>query len=254
MSNKQIFRFRVRSSAGGCSQDWRIWTDRNEIYVGARNTSHEYKASFHSSGQCHVGISRALRESLVSDPEWEGKSRLFSAWKIDPSEYAAGRQHLVELVFSDSHLDVPDTKNDTNVCVLESHPGIITAVAVIRDQVGVDAVLSSSDPTFVELHRMQLPSGHAVIVLKRELPETPAYHEFLRMRFPSLWKTDSGVAGRSYGERPNGALHPGIRVLVWDGSGREKYWHEMSSSKIFLTDQDPENFSRTPRQLRQELK
>ena len=235
MPNGQTFRFRLTNSMGESSQDWRIWAERDEVYVGARRTSHEYKASFHSSGQCHVGISQALRKTLASDPAWDGKSRLFSEWKIDPMECATGRQHLLELVFPNSYLDTLAAKHEANVHVLESRPGTITTVAVFRDRLADDAILTSADPTCAELHRMRLPSGNAICVLKRELPETPEYHEFVRARFLSHWDAESSPAGRTYGKRPTGKPESNVRALLWDGTASEKYWHEVSPRKVIAT-------------------
>lgn len=232
MPKDQTFRFRLSSSTGECSQDWRIWAERDELYIGARHTSHEYKASFHSSGQCHVGLNKEIRKKLEANTSWEGKSRLFSKWTIDPSGCAMGRQHLLELVFANSYLDVLETKHEANVHVLESRPGTITTVAVVRDRLAKGTVLVSDAPTFAELHRIYLPSGNAICVLKREFPETPEYHQYVRTRFLSHWKAEITLSGRTYGERPTEIPDTSARALLWDGTNPEKYWHEVSPRKI----------------------
>jgi hypothetical protein len=225
------YRFRIANSAGECSQDWRIWTEKEEIYVGARTTAHEYKASFHSSGQCHVALSSQIRASLAGDPSWDGKSRLFSKWTIDPLTADTSPQDLVELVFPDSYLDDMSGIPSSSAAVLESQPGTITTVAIILTRLNANATLSSTDLGFSELHRAQLPSGRTVLVIRRQFQETLEYHAYVRTRYWSHYLAKPTKSGRTYGTKPD-ALTPGGHVMLWDGTQIRKYWHELSMRKL----------------------
>lgn len=105
-------------------------------------------------------------------------------------------------------------------------------MAIVRARLATDAVLGSEDPSFGELHRIQLPGGNTVLVLTRQLPETSEYHQYIRTRFLSHYEADTSQAGRTYGELPVGNLGPNVRALIWDGTKSEKYWHEVSARKL----------------------
>jgi hypothetical protein len=228
----QAFRFRVATADGECSQDWLVWNKKNDVYAGARNTSHEYKASFHSSGECHVALSQDIRKSLISDPDWSGRSRVFGAWSRDPAECHKGPQHLLQIVFSSAYLDVLAQKHEGNVRVIESRPGTISSVGIYRARLPSDAVVQSDDPTLTELTRMLLPNGDSVLLISHELPETEEYLTFLRTRLLSHLEAQRSPAGRTYGKKPTEMPGAGVRALLWDGARHEKYWHEASARKM----------------------
>ena len=105
MAKEHAFRFAVRNRIGQHSQQWRIWTRHNDCYIGNRGTSQSYKASFHESGQCQVGLSSEIRSTLIEHPGWKGKSRFYDQWKADVDLSIGSSIKLLELVIPHSQLD-----------------------------------------------------------------------------------------------------------------------------------------------------
>ncbi|MBA2660247.1 MAG: hypothetical protein H0U72_12170 [Nitrosospira sp.] len=226
------FRFLVANDAGEASQEWRVWTEGNELYVGPRSAAHEYKASFHSSGQCQVGISSEIRKSLVSEPAWTGKSRLFSTWTLDKVDIDSPRQDLLELLIPDSYLDVVKPEITPAGRILRGDPGQITSVALIRTHLSADAALTSTEPGFCELYRFQLDNAYTILVLQRCLTESLEYHKYVRSRFWSHYLAKPTPEGRTYRGKNVDQSSSSLRAMLWDGTQTRKYRHEVSARKL----------------------
>jgi len=228
------FRFLVANDIGDTSQEWRIWADGNELYIGARSTAHEYKASFHSSGQCQVGISSGLRKTLISDPNWAGKSRLFCTWTIDETATEPAYYELLEILIPDSYLDEVDFGITPAGSVLRSIPEHITSVGIIKARLPSGATLTSNAPGFEELCRIQLNNGFCAVIVKRLLPESKEYHRFVRHQFWSHFLAERTADGRTYGTKERiDQASANVRAMLWDGTQSKKYWHEVSARKLF---------------------
>ena len=224
-----VYRFRVVNRDNESSQEWRVWAQGEDIYVGARGTTNAYKASFHETGQCSVGLTSELRATLKDDPSWAGKSRHFSSWTLDVSDAVAG-QHLVDLLFSDSLLGTSAVKQDSKVATLESHHGTITLISILRLAEGT--VMASDDPSFIELFEVALPSAKRLSVVRFTLPETSESLSGMRSQFLSHLYAGRTPSGRTYGCVPQSPWPPTYRVMLWDGRGPRKIWSEACPSKL----------------------
>ncbi len=226
------FRFRVQRTSGECSQDWRVWVEDAEVYLAPRCVAHQYKASFHSSGQCQVGLSSDIRKSLIADPLWEGKSRLFDCWQAATSFAGDERVSLLELLFPGSHLDTVESKPGKSVQLLPCPGDHLVSICLVKSSLPTGAVLTSSDTSFEELSRLSCGNTCTLSVLYRTLPETDEYRNYLRNRYWSHYLAESTTAGRTFGSRIAAPMPPAIRALLWDGRTEPKQWHEVSARKL----------------------
>lgn len=80
-NESDVFRFGAKMPSGVRSLVWRLWADRNEIYLGARWASGFMKASLHSSGTCQVSISSPYHQELIRHGIWSRQSRHFDRWQ-----------------------------------------------------------------------------------------------------------------------------------------------------------------------------
>jgi hypothetical protein len=240
------YRFRVQLSSGECSQDWRVWVEDSEIYLAPRSIGHHYKASFHSTGQCQVGLSSEVRKSLIGDPSWDGKSRLFSVWQA-PGQYTGNEQAmLIELMFPGSYLDEVPTKPGKSVDVIDCPDVHVVSVGLLKSSLRNGAVLKSNDFSFRELIRLPCSNGCSLSVVSRVLPETETYRDYLRERYWSHYLAEPSADGRTYGSRGGAPETAALRALLWDARTEPKQWHEVSAQKIHRLG-SPQNSPPLPR-------
>lgn len=230
-----VFRFRIVSDSGEESSNWRIWTQRENVYVGVRLMTDTYKASFHETGECHVGITTEVRKTLVGNPSWTGKTRHFSGWTLDPLDADTGLQNLVDILFPDSYLGPPGPAEKSKATILRSQPSTITAVSVIRARLPENAYLHCTDTSVSELFGAPLPSGRMLLVVRSNLLETPEYRTEIRSQMLSRWSASSTPSGRTYGTKPAGSPDENVRALLWNGTNQRKRWSEVSAQKLLLS-------------------
>lgn len=226
------YRFRVQRPTGECSQDWRVWVQGAEVYLAPRCVGHQYKASFHASGQCQVGLSSDVRESLIADPHWEGKSRLFDTWQTSSIFTGDERAVLLELLIPGSYLDAVDLKPGKKVELLPCPDAHLVSICLVKSSVSSIALLTSPDISFRELARLPCTNACTLSVLYRVLPETDKYHNYLRHRYWSHQLAEPTPAGRAFGSRVAAPIPPTVRALLWDGRAEPKQWHEVSARKL----------------------
>ena len=226
------YRFRIQRSVNECSQDWRIWVEKSEVYLSPRGIGNQYKASFHSSGQCQVGLSSDIRKSLIGDSRWDGKSRLFGVWQA-PTQFSGGDNTvLVELVFPGSYLDVFTSKPGKSVEILECPENHLVSINIVKSSLQAGVVLQSDDASFRELARLPCTNGSTISVLYRTLQENDEYRNYLRARYWSQQLAEPTPSARTYGSRDAVPVSPGIRALLWEGRTEPKQWHEASVYKL----------------------
>lgn len=233
------YRFRVERPDGERSQAWRLWVDGAEAYLAPRSTSHQYKASFHSSGQCQVGLSSEIRHTLIGDRTWDGKSRLFSTWSAPTPTDSAPSVELLDLMFPNSYLDLWNSENDASVDVINCPPGKIVSLVAVKFRRLPGQPLTSPDPTFKQLASLSCKDGSAILLLHRLVNETPEYHAYIRTRFWCHQLASPTPTGRTYRGGNVDPASPSIRALLWDGRER-KSWHEVSARKLFAAGPPPE--------------
>lgn len=233
------YRFRVQRTTGECTQDWRVWIEGAEAYLAPRCVAHQYKASFHSSGQCQVGLSSDLRKSLISDPRWERKSRLFDCWQVASSFAEDQSVSLLELLFPSSYLDTVESRPGKSVELLSCPSDNLVSICLVKSSLSTNAVLTSPDTSFQELARLSCGDACTLSVLYRTLPETDEYRNYLRHRYWSHYLAESTTDGRTFGSRVAAPMPPAIRALLWDGRTEPKQWHEVSARKLHAAGPPP---------------
>lgn len=232
ISTTPTYRFRVHRAATDCSQDWRVWIEGSEVYLAPRSVGHQYKASFHSSGQCQVGLSSSLRESLIGDPLWEGKSRLFSVWNVPTTFSRNERVILVELFFPGSYLDNVTSKPGKSVELLECPDNHVVSICLLKSSLQSGVSFKSSNSSFRELSRLPCTDGCSLSVLYRVLPENDEYRNYLRYRYWSHYLAEPSSDGLTFGTWGDIPTSADVRALIWDGRTEPKQWHEVSVRKL----------------------
>lgn len=227
------YRFRVQRANDERSQDWRVWIENAQIYLSPRSVGHQYKASFHSSGQCQVGLSSEIRRSLTADQKWAGKSRLFSSWQAPVSFSRDERVVLLELLFPGSYLDSVEAKAGKPVDLLPCPHGHLVSICLAKASLAEGVILSSPDNSFRELARLPCGNSCTLSVLYRTLPETDEYRDYLRNRYWSHYLARPTEAGRTFGSRPPAPISSAVRALLWDGRTEPRQWHEVSARKLY---------------------
>lgn len=230
-----VFRFRIENQSGEKSQDWRIWAQRDDIYASSRGIANTYKASFHASGECHVGLTSEVRRSLV-DETWTGKSRHFSKWVLETLDANEAPQNLVTILFPDSYLGPAGSSVDSKTTIIKGSKESITAVSIFRTHSHKDINPESDNVDFAVLFRVGLPCGQDLVVTKLSLAETPEYRQAMKATLMSQLAAQRTVSGRTYGSRIEGIPGPEVRAMLWNGTQQIKYWSEITARKLIISD------------------
>lgn len=227
---KNAIRFMVAGLNGIRSKAWRVWVQRNDCYLGSRGIVHHYKASFHESGQCHIGLSKEIRQNLIGDPSWDGKSRLFAEWHVSSDFEHRERVKLIEVLFPYSHLSCLETPLAGDEIVLNGAEGKIESVALFKGMGQTEFVVESEDETLREVGRLPLKNGQSIVVLHRSFEETDEYLQYFEKlaRSFKLPGQSSVGPGRTYATGPIDLESPNLRTMLSLKSNDEHYWVELS--------------------------
>lgn len=90
-TTEDTLRFGIGSADDARSHVWRLWVQRNDVYLGARDLPQTIKVSLHQSGIWRIAYVRELTE------EDDGDDRLVFKWKR-PAEFARGWTRSVAVV------------------------------------------------------------------------------------------------------------------------------------------------------------
>lgn len=82
-AEKKTIRFLVGTEKDVRSSVWRLWSNRNDLYLAARSYAHISKFSFHESGSYRFAINENVQKE--NDPG----DRALHKWKR-PSEFVPG--------------------------------------------------------------------------------------------------------------------------------------------------------------------
>ncbi len=95
MSKKAAIRIAIGSPEAMQSSVWRFWSNKNEVYVAARDIAGFQKISFHSSGIWRLAY---VSEKEISDPLiTDSDPRVIHRWKR-PQEFIKGWTQCLDIV------------------------------------------------------------------------------------------------------------------------------------------------------------
>jgi hypothetical protein len=97
----QTLRVVVGTEFGPRSAVWRIWTEKNEIYVAPRSLAGEIKTSLHSSGKWRHGFAETARSPFVPAGD-----RAFYKWQRPP-EFVKGATLALRIIVPADELTAP---------------------------------------------------------------------------------------------------------------------------------------------------
>ncbi len=232
MAKDNAFRFAVRNDIGQHSQQWRIWTRNNDCYIGSRATAQSYKASLHESGQCQVGLSSEIRDTLVENPEWKEKSRLYDQWRVNIDLTPGSSIKYFELVIPHSQLDNFRFGKAGNVSWITCPKGKAVSVGIFKANIQDDQTTESTQEQFLELCRLPLSNGYSILVLSRIVPETTEHKQFISNVVKDIFPLNKN--SKTYINGPVDPKRPSIRVMIWHKNSEERYWIEASLRKTLF--------------------
>ena len=231
MAKEHTFRFAVRNKSGQHSQQWRIWTRHNDCYIGSRGTSQLYKASFHESGQCQVGLSSEIRKSLVEYPGWRGESRFYDQWEVPVDLSVGSSVKLLELVTPYSQLDEFEIKAQKRVSWIFCSENKAASVGIFKANIGRDQGIHTTNERAEELCRLPLSNGYSILVLARLIDEKKEYNELINDALNDIFPIKRG--GKTYIDGAVDKRCSGIRAMIWHKNRDGRYWFEASLRKNF---------------------
>jgi hypothetical protein len=100
-----ILRFQVSAADGRCSDVWRVWNIKNDVYLAPRSKGGEFKISLHQSGVWRLAFTGEYTNLMRKLGTWTSDRKVESLNR--PPEHAKGFTRAIRLYFPDSELRVP---------------------------------------------------------------------------------------------------------------------------------------------------
>jgi hypothetical protein len=100
--NEQVLRFAVGTDVGPRSAVWRIWTNRDDVYVQSNYSGGAIKTSLHASGRFRHAFSEEEASRWVSD----GEDRAFEKWS-EPDREPGNARLVLEIRIPTDELTIP---------------------------------------------------------------------------------------------------------------------------------------------------
>ena len=144
-------RFAVSDPNGVSSNSWRVWKQKQDLYIACRDNFRETKVSLHASGRWRMGFTS---EAIAKQPNLiaQGQNRAWDVWdapKVDLSSPIAAF-HLVfatsELAVSQEQRGLSDWKG---VIFVEAAPAGKVTVATLFVTDTNTPVQHETEPSFV---------------------------------------------------------------------------------------------------------
>ena len=95
----KALRFCAGEASGDHSSGWKLWAQKDDLYLHSSGMGSDLKISFHASGQCHVASSAELVEA-EGLPRHE---RFNTIWQRSPAD-PDGTTNLVQLIIPRSEM------------------------------------------------------------------------------------------------------------------------------------------------------
>lgn len=187
---EQLVRFAVGTPDGPQSSIWRLWTDGDEVYLGARGVVDRLKVSLHQSCNWHHAFrdESAARSAAVEALE---RGRFLNKWKRPP-EFALGWTKAFQVVVPSSEVKrrpTPVDKPQGVRWVLPGPPDTVTFFTVLFSPTNVaDPAWPGKNTMATQLlARFPLPKGETLwvvanrtIVSQANQEQVASFREMLR--------------------------------------------------------------------------
>lgn len=102
MTSDLTLRFQIAAPDGRCSDVWRVWTVKNDVYVAPRTKGGEFKISLHKSGKWRLAFTSDYAEKMRRLGTWRSERCVEPLDR--PVPHALGLTRAVRLYFPDSEL------------------------------------------------------------------------------------------------------------------------------------------------------
>ncbi len=162
----KAFRFAVGTWEGLSSNSWKIWTNKDDVYIACRDNYGTVKWSLHAEGGWRVGFEKRAFAELLLKPKPE--TRWWDVWER-PAQFAPGLTSAVVFSFFTSELPLGPEMRSTSlwddVAMIEPAPdGFLVQVQIFLS----DGRVPGRHPEYLpllQLAHLRLANGENVIVL-----------------------------------------------------------------------------------------
>jgi len=139
MSEDHAVRIAVAASGNQLSSTWRVWSDKNDVYLATRSLSSVFKTSLHASGLFRHAFVRIEDSDLHHGP---GRDRAVSKWSRPAPQNPSGAL-LFQIIIPGAGLaPIPNHVPDKNTIMVS--PFAIDDVGYISvSELTVDAAPKS---------------------------------------------------------------------------------------------------------------
>jgi hypothetical protein len=181
---RKTLRFAVRDADGRLSGTWRIWANKNDVYVTMKQVANDFKISLHESGSWQLGLTSTTQQELQGAGRWTYDSRHSTIWPR-PSEIIEGLTSAFRILISTSELSSipPLPQMLKNVQWIEApEMGMVLEVSLWLSRILLaENDWPSRDLGGKLLDRFYLPSGEELLIVYRAISEEPWMQETIEI-------------------------------------------------------------------------
>jgi len=144
-------RFAIGDPSGLSSNSWRVWRQKQDLYIACRDNFRETKVSLHGSGRWRMGFTS---EAVAKQPDLitEKQNRAWEVWDA-PQEISASPLAAFHLFFATTELAVHPNQRQADdwrdVIFVEAAPAGKVTVATLFVTQTATPVQHETEPSFV---------------------------------------------------------------------------------------------------------
>jgi hypothetical protein len=205
----QTLRVVVGTEFGPRSAVWRIWTQKNEVYVAPRSLAGEIKTSLHASGRWRHGFTDTARSPFVPAGD-----RAFYKWQRPP-EFVNGATLALRIIVPADELTAPGVeppvKEKAKTELFAAPPsGWVSYIALVLTAPGrpVDGHPRPERGDSVLLGSWALDSGEMLWVVGHHQPLLPEQRDQIQRLHQTVRAAESGQQ-----PQPGAGQHD--RIVGW---------------------------------------
>lgn len=136
--NKSFVRFVIVADDGRTSGSYKVWTEKNEIYLLERITGSSFKVSLHKSGNWQISFT----SEFISDKNMPNKNRHIKKWDAPLNNIGNGTTLAFRIRIPESELREPCINNNKNLEYIKAPEK--------WHYIEVDLILTENNTTFPE--------------------------------------------------------------------------------------------------------